>query len=355
MTITVKVNGTETSLAHKGCSGFAKSTLPDVCKTPSPGGPVPVPYPIIISMASDLVKGTTTVKADGNMIAIKGSELSRCSGDEAGTAGGVKSSTNMKEATWILYSPTVKIEGKNACRLGDKLFMNHSNTACLGGWTELPVIPTELSPEEKVACAIWCCDQVTYRQTKGDNQKIDCQRLANKKHSCVHHALKANGGDKVVSQPRFGKSGDLRAPDSTLAKATKRRGNRKPRNKAGVLNDVAWMTPDVLVLTDPPKIIDAKFPCPETDSINSELNRKDGRIVMNGRQSLGSGAGAGVTSKELDLYPELEYKGQPIGDNVETMSPETAEAQKGAACTCDDKRAGTKESPPKNMAPKPKP
>ncbi|RFU49781.1 DUF4150 domain-containing protein [Paraburkholderia sp. DHOC27] len=121
--------------------GFAKSTLPDVCKTPTPGGPVPVPYPIIVSTSSDLAHGTTTVTVDGgNMAAIKGSELSRCTGDEAGTAGGgVKSSTFMKEASWLLYSFDVKFEGQNACRLSDKMLMNHGNTACLGGFIQSPV------------------------------------------------------------------------------------------------------------------------------------------------------------------------------------------------------------------------
>jgi len=51
----------------------------------------------------------------------------------------VKSSTNMKEATWILYSFDVKIEGKNACRLSDKMMMNHGNTACLAGVRQNPV------------------------------------------------------------------------------------------------------------------------------------------------------------------------------------------------------------------------
>ena len=128
-------------------SGIAKSTLPDVCKTPSPGGPVPVPYPIIISMTSDLTGGTTTVKVDGgNMAAVKGSKLSRCSGDEPGTAGGLKSSTNMKEAAWILYSFDVKLDGKNACRLTDKLQMNHGNTACLAGLVQLPVVKGMAAP-----------------------------------------------------------------------------------------------------------------------------------------------------------------------------------------------------------------
>jgi uncharacterized Zn-binding protein involved in type VI secretion len=140
MAVTIHCNGTSNSLVHKGNGGFTKCTLPDVCKTPSPGGPVPVPYPVIVSVSSDLAKGSTTVKIDGgNMVAVKGSEFSRCTGDEPGTAGGVKSSTNMKEATWILYSFDVKIEGKNACRLSDKMLMNHGNTACLGGHITKPV------------------------------------------------------------------------------------------------------------------------------------------------------------------------------------------------------------------------
>ncbi len=149
MPVTIHVNGTSNSLVHKGSMGFAKSTLPDVCKTPSPGGPVPIPYPIIISMSSQLVNGTTTVKVDGgNMAAIKGSELSMCNGDEAGTAGGVKSSTFMKEAAWLLYSFDVKMDGKNVCRLSDKLQMNHGNTACLSGFKQKPVKPKWLTKAE---------------------------------------------------------------------------------------------------------------------------------------------------------------------------------------------------------------
>ena len=129
MGVTVAIN--KLSLSHKGANGIAAATIPDVCKTPSPGGPVPVPYPNIARSGS-LAKGTKKVKADGkNMCANKGSEYSRSNGDEAGTAGGVKSSTNMKEAKWITYSFDVKLEGKNACRLSDTMTNNHANTVSL--------------------------------------------------------------------------------------------------------------------------------------------------------------------------------------------------------------------------------
>lgn len=154
MPVTIKVNGQDNSVSHKGAMHFAKNTAPDVCKTPSPGGPVPIPYPVIMSLSSDLAKGTTTVKADGgNMIAIKGSEYSRCSGDEAGSAGGVVSSTNMKEATWIVYSFDVKMDGGNACRKTDKMKMNHGNTICMGGNDGPTLKPKALLREIMCKCS----------------------------------------------------------------------------------------------------------------------------------------------------------------------------------------------------------
>lgn len=164
MGVTIKVNGQFNSLVHKGSMGTALSTAPDVCKTPSPGGPVPIPYPVIVSRSADLANGTTTVKVDGgNMAAVKGSEFSRCNGDEPGTAGGVVSQVNMKEAKWILYSFDVKLDGKNACRLADKMTMNHMNTVCLQGVIQGPVIGLDMSKvgaNQADACAKHAANEV---------------------------------------------------------------------------------------------------------------------------------------------------------------------------------------------------
>jgi hypothetical protein len=146
MPVTIKVNGASNSLVHKGSTGISAATLPDVCKTPSPGGPIPLPYPNI-SQSSTLAKGTTTVTADGGMmIAIKGSEFSMSNGDEAGTLGGVTSNTFIKESTWILYSFDVKLDGANACRFSDKKYQNHQNAADLSG--VLQAIVTVQEPDE---------------------------------------------------------------------------------------------------------------------------------------------------------------------------------------------------------------
>jgi hypothetical protein len=124
----VKININNLTLCHKGSNGVSTATLPDMCKTPTPGGPQPMPYPNV-AMSSDLAKGTTTITADGgNMCANYGSEFCKSTGDEAGTVGGVSSGTFIKEATWMTYSFDVKLEGKAACRLTDKMFHNHQNT-----------------------------------------------------------------------------------------------------------------------------------------------------------------------------------------------------------------------------------
>jgi hypothetical protein len=145
MPVTIKVNGSSNSLVHKGSNGVSTATIPDVCKTPSPGGPIPIPYPNI-SQSATLAKGTKTVKADGgNMCANKGSEFSMSNGDEPGVTGGVKSSTFIKESTWILYSFDVKLEGKGACRLTDKKFQNHQNTVDLAGTIQEALGLTDLN------------------------------------------------------------------------------------------------------------------------------------------------------------------------------------------------------------------
>lgn len=126
----ILVNGL--GLTYKSTIGVSNATIPDVCKTPSPGGPVPIPYPNIATQSS-LKGGTKTVKAKKMMIAIKGSQYSRSNGDEPGTAGGVKSNVNMKATDWITYSFDVKMDGKNACRHTDKKFHNNQNTVDLAG------------------------------------------------------------------------------------------------------------------------------------------------------------------------------------------------------------------------------
>ncbi|QRK12649.1 DUF4150 domain-containing protein [Archangium violaceum] len=113
----VYVNGR--SVVHKGDGRTNLCATPDVCKTPSPGGPVPVPY-VNSARDGDLSKGTTKVSIEGNPVAVQSSCLSTSSGDEPGTAGGGLISSKTKgKLTWGSYSPDVKFEGKGVVRFLD--------------------------------------------------------------------------------------------------------------------------------------------------------------------------------------------------------------------------------------------
>lgn len=76
MPVNVKIDGAANSVVHKGANYVSVTTVSDVCKTPSAGGPIPIPHPNI-SQPTTLAKGTTPVKAYGGMmIAINESEFS---------------------------------------------------------------------------------------------------------------------------------------------------------------------------------------------------------------------------------------------------------------------------------------
>ena len=115
-------------VAHKGSSGMSM-VFPDVCKTPAPPAPpIPIPYPNI-GKASDTTGGPTLVKTDGQMPMAKGSTYMMSTGDEAGSIGGILSSTFKGVCEFLMYSFDVKFEGKNVCRMGDPLWHNKKNIA----------------------------------------------------------------------------------------------------------------------------------------------------------------------------------------------------------------------------------
>jgi hypothetical protein len=102
--------------------------FPDVCKTPSPGGPIPIPYPNI-AQSSDTDKGTKKVKVDGKPVCIADSNFKMSTGDEAGTAGGGVASNKTKgKAEFVNYSFDVSFEGKGVARSFDLMLHNDKNT-----------------------------------------------------------------------------------------------------------------------------------------------------------------------------------------------------------------------------------
>jgi hypothetical protein len=124
MPVTVGVNNL--SVVHAGSNGTTIA-FPDVCKTPSPAGPIPIPYPNI-AMSSDADKTAKKVKCDGEAVCIADSNFKTSTGDEAGSAGGVASSKTKGKAEFVNYSFDVKIEGKGVPRAFDLMLHNDKNT-----------------------------------------------------------------------------------------------------------------------------------------------------------------------------------------------------------------------------------
>jgi len=268
-------------------------------------------------MSSDLKKGSKKVKFDGgNSAAIKGSEFSRCSGDEAGTAGGVKSSTNMKEATWILYSFDVKIEGKNACRLSDKMMMNHGNTACLSGEDGNPRLSGKPPDNEKdIKCAIHECDEKEYDVSEAKDDK--CAALGKAKHTCVANHPKVKDKEPGIKSEAFCSV----KPPKVLESGGKAIKNfYQAANTIGTLatyKKLSLRRPD-LIYTDKNGgtiVADAKFPCP--DDVKSG-KKTSGQMVSKKNSEVSM-----LTGTQKDDYGEI----QGNGDDPQEIQPSDCKAE----------------------------
>ena len=147
MGITVNVN--KLTVVHAGSNGTSIA-FPDVCKTPSPAGPIPIPYPNI-ARSTDTADGSTTVKVDGNPIMLKGSNFRMSTGDEAGAALGVVSNKIKGKAEFTMYSFDVKADGKNVCRLTDPMQQNMGSPGNAFGPAEIQQIILA-HPERQEPC-----------------------------------------------------------------------------------------------------------------------------------------------------------------------------------------------------------
>jgi hypothetical protein len=112
------------SIVHAGDGLMMVAATPDVCKTPTPGGPpAPVPYPNIARTA-DLAGGTRKVTICGKSVAIEGAKLRLSTGDEAGSVGGVFSGKIKGAMSWGSCSPNVRFEGKGVIRFFEPTLHN---------------------------------------------------------------------------------------------------------------------------------------------------------------------------------------------------------------------------------------
>jgi hypothetical protein len=96
--------------ASNNGGGMCNNTPPDVCKTPTPGGPVPMPYPNT-GQCMQMTGFSTKVKIVSRNAVIKTSEIPMSMGDQPGVAGGIVSGVVMNKIKYLQGSSKVKVEG----------------------------------------------------------------------------------------------------------------------------------------------------------------------------------------------------------------------------------------------------
>ncbi|MGH0004675.1 DUF4150 domain-containing protein [Pseudovibrio ascidiaceicola] len=111
------------------------STTPDVCKTPIGSSTPPIPYSIV-AYPKDHANYTKTVKFTKQKVMVLRSNTTCCTGDERGSAKGVKSGTVGDICEPIDHSINVRAEGSPIIRHGDKFHMNNKNTIGVVEWVE---------------------------------------------------------------------------------------------------------------------------------------------------------------------------------------------------------------------------
>ena len=101
----------------------------DVCKTPTPGGPVPMPYPNLTMLTQ--AKGSSCsgkVKISNKKTATTDTETTMSTGDEPGTAGGGVISNRFKgPCKFKKGASKVKAEGKPVVHLTSLIGHNGNN------------------------------------------------------------------------------------------------------------------------------------------------------------------------------------------------------------------------------------
>jgi len=314
MPLTINVNNL--SLCHKGSNGISTATVPDVCKTPSPGGPVPIPYPNI-AMSSDLVKGTTTVTADGgNMCANYGSEFFKSTGDEPGTIGGVVSSTFMKEATWITFSFDVKLEGKGACRLTDKMFHNHQNTVNLSG--ELQALIAQ-HPEVAVICAIICkCDEAAPTGVAGQELKQQCV-------SAALQGVDDAAGNRSTIKPEINYNMTTSPPSPIMSRSNPLRGTEY---LPGRTSEIPGFEPGAGMVRRPDAVIVRNGNVPPTqDNLSAVVEIKFPPDSMSAEQRQAYEEIAGTNADLVELSPQT-CECQPPKEKAPVKVPELSPLEK---------------------------
>ncbi|WP_253306427.1 DUF4150 domain-containing protein [unidentified bacterial endosymbiont] len=121
--------------------GGMNTAFPDVCNTPTPAGPVPIPYPNI-SNGNMANPGTVALKVlVGGMPTLHlNSQIPVSNGDNVGTLGGAVSGMMMGPTRFTQGSTAVLLKGMPATRLTSTTAQNGTSPNGIG----VVIIPAQI-------------------------------------------------------------------------------------------------------------------------------------------------------------------------------------------------------------------
>lgn len=106
--------------------GGTDTAFPDVCLTPSPAGPVPIPYPNIAA-GPMAVPNVPTILFSGAPAHNLGTTIPMTNGDNVGVASGVASGLVMGPSRHLTGAFTVLLKGMPASRMTSVSLQNSTN------------------------------------------------------------------------------------------------------------------------------------------------------------------------------------------------------------------------------------
>lgn len=106
--------------------GSMNLAFPDVCQTPTPAGPVPVPYPNI-AMGMTAIPNVPNILLGGMPVHNLGTTTPMSNGDNAGVGTGVASGMVMGPSRHLLGSFTTLMGGMPVTRMTSMSMQNGTN------------------------------------------------------------------------------------------------------------------------------------------------------------------------------------------------------------------------------------
>jgi uncharacterized Zn-binding protein involved in type VI secretion len=269
MSRTVGINPPKTPCTTE-VRGMAKCTIPNVCKMPGPPAPfIPTPLPNIGKSNLSPKGYTTTVKIEGQTVAIRGATFESIGDIASKATGGGLISANTHGPTKFITpgSMDVQMEGKAVHLLGEPMLNNcgPSGSPPNTGAT-MAGFDTFDSPQgdelKKIVCA---CDRQVKQNPPGKKQKT-CAQLGREKHECCEKAIQGPPKKEGIE----GEKGYGKAPDHKPLNKT-REEMRKKGKKA--LKGTCWPDATVTGSDGEQRFVDFKFRCPPNTPVRKKKKK----------------------------------------------------------------------------------